>query len=182
MVHLVFNRPTGKLKIYAADGSLWDVIDAGGDAWGDPNYGSNGPMPPGHYVLGAPQRFAPIVSEGAGQIPVADIDAAATSALVNGGKASVVDGGLTIGGIIAQTGQLAAFSRSAIMLHGGGSNLATLDPPQDPLAPYQQLCKTEGCTRLHNADAARLADFLDANAAGNTVVYTALGRPLTLPF
>lgn len=182
MIHLVFNRPTGRFKIYAEDGSLFDMIDAGGDAWGDPNYGFQGPMPPGHYVLGAPQRFAPIASEGAGQIPVADIDGNTIEILVNAGKASAAGAELNIGGVVLPTGQLAAFARDAIMVHGGGSNLALLDPPQDPLAPYQALCKTLGCTRLHNADLARLETFLDEKRAGNTVVYSAVGRPLPLPF
>ena len=35
MIHLVFNRPSGKLKVYKADKSLWGELDAGGDTWGD---------------------------------------------------------------------------------------------------------------------------------------------------
>jgi hypothetical protein len=81
---------------------------------------------------------------------------------------------LVIGGISQPLGQLAKFARSAIMIHGGGSD----DP--DPLEDYQPLCKTEGCTRLHNADLARVVAFLSPLADGNTIVYTIVGAPLPL--
>jgi len=169
------------MKVFADDGSLWDSFDAGGDAWGDPNYGFEGPMPPGHFILGASQRFAPIASEGIGQIPVSDMNDVTRAALIKDGKATAGTASIvTIGQLSLPTGQLSAFNRSAVMLHGGGSNLAGLNPPQNPLAPFQQLCKTEGCTRLHNADWARLADFIDGHIGVNTVVYSAVGHPLSL--
>jgi hypothetical protein len=180
VIHVVFNRPSGKLKIYASDKSLWGELDAGGDAWGDGSpadgpYGHLWPCPPGHYVLEAPQNIAPpSAAEGAWQMPVADLSSAVAERLVDAHDATRDGSNLTIGGLAQPIGQLAKFSRSAIMIHGGGSN----DP--DPLADYQPLCKTDGCTRLHNADLARVVAFLSPLFAGNTVVYTIVGDPLPL--
>jgi hypothetical protein len=66
------------------------------------------------------------------------------------------------------------------MLHGGGSNLAMLSPPQDPLAPMQALCKTYGCTRMHNGDLVDLMTYLGPRFHGNTIVYSVVGDPLKL--
>jgi hypothetical protein len=186
MIHLVFNRPTGKLKVFEPNGSLWDVIDAAGDAWGDgvaghAPYGHDYPIPPGHYALQSPQSIAPpLVSEGAWQIPVTDISTATLANLVNAHRASEAGTQVLIAGIALPIGELGQHGRDGVMLHGGGSNLANLDPPQDPLAPFQQLCKTHGCTRLHNADLARLVAFLQPLMSGNTAVYTVVGEPLKL--
>lgn len=180
MIHLVFNRPTGKLKIFKSDGSLWDVLDAGGDAWGDGDpadgpYGHLWPCPPGHYVLDAPESLSPpTAAEGSWQIPVVDMPGAVAERLVAAGHAVRDGGSLVMGGISQPLGQLEKFSRSAIMVHGGGSN----DP--DPLADYQPLCKTNGCTRVHNADLKRVVAFLAPLFDGNTVVYTIVGVPLPL--
>src|ERR1700680_339499 len=105
MIHLVFNRPTGKMKIYDGDGSVWDMIDAGGDAWGAaPNnqWGHDAPMPPGHYKIGAPQGINPSSrAEGDAQIPVLDLDEKTLQALVTAGRASENGTEVTIGGITA---------------------------------------------------------------------------------
>ncbi len=133
------------------------------------------PSPPGHYLLAAPQSIAPpSAAEGAWQIPVGDLPSATASALINAGDATQAGPNLVIGGISQPLGQLAALGRGGIMIHGGGSN----DP--DPLADYQPLCKTEGCTRLHNADLARVVAYLSPLYGGNTVVYTIAGAPLPL--
>jgi hypothetical protein len=180
MVHLVFNRPTGKLKIFGADKSLWDVLDAGGDTWGDGNvadgpYGHQWPCPPGHYVLEPAQSIAPAsAAEGAWQIPVADMPSAVATRLVGAHDAMQDGANVEIGGMSLPLGQLAKYGRSAIMIHGGGSN----DP--DPLADYQPLCKTEGCTRMHNADLKRVVAYLSPLFGGNTIVYTIVGAPLPL--
>jgi hypothetical protein len=182
--HVVFPRPTGELKAFNPDGSVWRTMPSGGDAWGNvpgndglPPYGHNCWMPPGHYVLGTPQWFEqPIPSEGYGQIPVLDIDADLLNTLVAGGKASLDGAVVTIGGIPGAVGQLLQYDREAIMIHGGGSN----DP--EPLADEQPLCKTEGCTREHNADWKDFADWVRAQQdAGNHVIYTATGDPVILP-
>ncbi len=180
MIHLVFDRPTGKLKLFKPDRSLWGTLDAGGDAWGDGTiadgpYGHLWPCPPGHYVLEAPQSIAPpSAAEGAWQMPVADMPSAVADRLVEAHDAARDGSSLTIGGISQPIGQLAKYARSAIMIHGGGSN----DP--DPLADYQPLCKTDGCTRLHNADLERVVTFLSPLFGDNTVVYTIAGTPLPL--
>lgn len=180
MIHLVFNRPSGKLKVYKADKSLWGELDAGGDTWGDGNpadgpYGHLWPCPPGHYLLEAPQVIAPpSAAEGAWQMPVVDLPSATIARLVQAHDATQSGPDLTVGGLTQPVGQLAKYGRSAIMIHGGGSN----DP--DPLADYQPLCKTDGCTRLHNADLKRLVAFLSPLFADNTVVYTIAGAPLPL--
>jgi len=178
LIHLIFNRPTGRMKIYDADGHLWDMIDAGGDAWGaapENQWGHDAPMPPGHYKLGAPQSIAPPSNaEGDTQIPVLDLDQVTLSALVTAGRASESGLEVTIGGITAPIGGMTQFSRDGIMIHGGGSN----DP--QPLESFQPLCKTEGCTRVHNADLDRLTAFVNERMNGNIVIYTAIGSPLTL--
>ncbi len=180
MVHLVFNRPTGKLKVFGADGSLWGTLDAGGDSVTDGNpadgpYGHLWPCPPGHYVLSPPQRNDPaIVSEGAWQIPVNDMSHTAAQNILNAHHATQDGPNLLISGVSLPLGQLAQYGRAAIMLHGGGSALP------DPFADYQTLCRTEGCTRLHNADLQRLVTYLSPLYNGNTVVYTIVGAPLPL--
>jgi hypothetical protein len=186
MIHLVFNRPTGKMKIFERDGSLWDIIDAGGDAWGDgvladAPYGHDYPIPPGHYALQQPQPIAPaLASEGAWQIPVTDLSTQALTKLVAAHIASESGTDVTIGGVSLPIGGLARHGRDGVMLHGGGSNLANLNPPQNPLEPFQPLCKTFGCTRLHNADLGRLAMFLQPLVNDNTVVYSVIGDPIKL--
>lgn len=156
-------------------------MPVGTDAWGnhgaegDPPWGHNCWMPVGHYLLELPQVFdTPIASEGYGQIPIADIDGNALAALVKGGFATM--NGLTanIGGIEAPLMQLQQYDRSALMIHGGGSNAP------DPLAPDQPLLRTEGCSRLHNQDWQALAAWLTPLYDGNTVVYTALETPADL--
>ncbi|GAC1407443.1 MAG: hypothetical protein NVSMB64_14350 [Candidatus Velthaea sp.] len=166
------------MKIYDTDGHLWDMIDAGGDTWGAaPNnqWGHDAPMPPGHYKLGAPQSIAPpSKAEGKTQISVLDIDEGTLASLVTAGRASESGLDVTISGVAAPIGGMAEFARDGIMIHGGGSN----DP--EPFLPFQPLCKTEGCTRVHNADLDRLTAFVSGRMSGNIVVYTAIGSPLTL--
>src|SRR6185437_2574539 len=74
MIHPVFDRPTQTIKAFNANGSVYRVFRGEGDAWGHTaynEYGHDAWMPPGHYLLGAPQFFAqPIASEGFGQIPI----------------------------------------------------------------------------------------------------------------
>lgn len=178
MIHLVFNRPSGHLKIYDSDSTLWDTIEAAGDAWGsgsDLPYGHDCPMPPGHYRLQNCEPIAPpIRSEGGGQIAVTDLDPVTLTELTNAGHVIMSGEGCTIGGILAPLGGMAKYARAAIMIHGGGSNAP------DPFAPFQVLCKTEGCTRVHNADLTRLMRFFSDRASSNTFIYTAVGDPIHL--
>lgn len=186
MIHVVFNRPMEKLKVFDQNGSLVDVFEASGDAWGDGvsgPYGFEYPMPPGHYLLTSVQRISPaLASEGAGQIPVVDLDQGSLNELVAAGKANGSASALTVGGITLATGGLQACKRDGIMIHGGGSNLAKLRPPQDPLAPMQGLCKTYGCTRMHNANLATLMTFLAPLFVDDLVVFSAIGDPVPLAF
>ena len=182
MIHLVASRSRNLLKVFARDGSLWESFAVGTDAWG--NHGSAGALPPwgydcwmpiGHYVLQRPQHFdPPIASEGYGQIPIVDLDAATLEQIVKAGKGTV--NGLTanIGGIEAPLLQLSKYDRSALMIHGGGSN----DP--QPLIDFQPLLRAYGCSRMHNADWRELAAWLEPLYDGNTVVYSALETPATL--
>jgi hypothetical protein len=191
MVHLIFNRPSGNLKVYEPDKSLWDTLAAGGDAVGsDPAqapWGLYYPCPPGHYVLSAGIRNVPdaanpdlVIEEGPYRIPVSDMDAATLATLTAAGDASGAGSAVQIGGITLPIGGIAANGRDGILLHGGGTYLHGLTPPEDQ-APFQPLCKTEGCTRLHNADLIRLVGYLAPLFAGNTVVYSIFGNPLPLP-
>jgi hypothetical protein len=182
MIHVVADRPNQKIKLYDVAG-LIATYTGNGDAWGnhpgnpgDPPYGLDCWCPPGHYLLQAPQFFpTPIPSEGFGQIPVVDIDDATLRTLISGAKAKLnANGTYTIGGIDLSINQLSRYNRSAIMLHGGGSNAV------DPYADYQTQCATEGCERMYNAEWKKLAGFLAANQAGNTIVYSVVGDPVTL--
>ena len=181
MIHIVFNRPAGKLKVFGPGAALPD-FDAGGDAvtdgiTADGPYGHLWPTPPGHYVLKAPEALTPrLVAEGAWQIPVDDISDATVTLLVAAGDAERSATGAVIGGIDLPLGQLARFGRSAILIHGGGSALGN----PACFAGSQPLCKTEGCTRMHNADLAALVAYLQPRVAGNTVVYSIFGSPLVL--
>jgi len=182
MIHLVADRPTATLKVYDSLGNLWQTLAAQGDAWGNhdgdggpPPYGTNCWCPPGHFRLGVPEFFSPpIVSEGFGQIPVLDLDADTLAQLSNAGKAVVSGSSANIGGLVAEIGQLAKYNRSAIMVHGGGSNAP------DPFTDYQQLCRTEGCPRMYNVDWKSLAHWLEPQYGGNVVIFTIIGNPLTL--
>ena len=160
-------------------GKIAALYHGEGDAIGytpEAPYGHLGWCPPGHYVLGAPQRFeSPIASEGFGQIPIVDLTSDVAEQLVSAGKAKWSGLDLIIGGIGSRIGQLATYGRSDIFAHGGGSNAV------DPYADYQELCKTEGCTRMWNLEWRRFADWLDANRGENTVVYSILGDPVRLP-
>lgn len=181
MLHAIFPRPNQEIKLFSFGApSPLAVYRGEGDTWGDnPNkYGFEGWCPPGHYMLGAPQMFdAPITSEGFGQIPVLDLDQQTVKDLAGAGKLVIESNGkATIGGINLPLYQLAVYNRSAIMIHGGGSNA-----PQ-PLADYQELCKTEGCTRTFNAQWKDLASRLTpAVMASNVVIFSIIGDPVILP-
>jgi hypothetical protein len=187
MIHCVFNRPSGRLKVFAPSGEA--DFEATGDAWGrvtNPNDGPHGhfwPIPEGHYVLSHWESWGAggaVPSEGYGQIYVADLDDATMQRLVDAQVCSVQGDDLVIGEIALPRGGLAANGRDAIMVHGGGSNA-----PQ-PLAAMQPLCATDGCTRVHNADWPNLVNVLAGtslafppDAGGGTfpetVVYTVVG-------
>ena len=186
MIHLLFDRPTGRLKVYDALGVLWLTFVAGGDAWGNygisdddtppsPPYGHACWCPPGHYRLDLVQYFdPPIASEGFGQIPVLDLDVDTLALLQNSGRATVSGTTADIGGITLPFGQLAKQGRSAIMIHCGGSNAP------DPFADDQGLYRTFGCTRMLNEDWKTLAAWLVPQYQDNTIIYSIVGDPLPL--
>ena len=184
MIHLVHGRSTNTLKVYGRDHSLWNLFAAGGDAWGNhgdgvadnpPPWGTNCWIPIGHYILGPVQYFdEPIISEGFGQIPISDIDAASMASLVQAGYATANGLTATIGGIEAPLAQLAEYDRSALFVHGGGSNAP------EPLADNQGLYRTEGCPRMENIDWKSLAAYLSPLSSGNVIVYSALETPADL--
>jgi hypothetical protein len=188
MIHCVFDRPGGALKVFS-DGAMKNSFEATGDAWGramNPNggpHGSDWPIPSGHYVLTQWESWGTggaIASEGYGQIYVADLDDATKQRLIDAGDCSVKGDYLVIGGVALPRGGLAAWGRAAIMVHGGGSNAP------DPLAAQQPLCATEGCTRVHNVAWPMLVNDLAGTqlgfppAAGSgafqqTVVFSVVG-------
>lgn len=176
MIHFVFNRPAQMLKVFRADGSLDRVVKASGDAWGDGYSGPHGhdyPIAPGHYTLTHVEPIQPpIASEGPGQIYVGDLDAATARVL----PGATVDGvNVTLAGVTLPIGNLAKFARAEIMIHGGGSNAP------DPFAPHQDLCKTEGCTRVYNADLPGLMHIVsDGLKGGQHVLFTVIGEPAPL--
>lgn len=180
MIHLVFNRPKQSISVYDSTHAAVNVIRGEGDAWGHgvgDEYGYEGWMPPGHFLLLEPQTFStPVASEGFGQIPVSDVYPAALQALVKAGDATFGEDGMIadIGGTLSPVGQLAKHNRSALMIHGGGSNAP------EPLADKQELCKTYGCTRVYNADWKWLASWLGVRFETNVVVFTVIGDPVVL--
>jgi hypothetical protein len=190
MIHCVFDRPNGVLKVFAASGTtMKNNFGATGDAWGretNPNDGPHGhfwPIASGHYVLTQWQSWGAagrVASEGYGQIYVADLDDATKQRLIDNGLCRVKGDYLVIGGIALPRGGLAAWGRSEIMVHGGGSNAP------DPFAAVQPLCATDGCTRVHNQDWPVLVNDLAGTtlhfppdvASGTfpeTVVYSVVG-------
>ena len=182
MLHLVFNRASNKLKVFVAD-ALQYTLEANGSAWGDggPNspYGYQCQMPPGHYKLTKVERIdPPIPSEGAGQIYVADITQKDISALAIQGKARWDGDRVIIGGVSLLIGCLAKYNRSEIMIHAAGSNLGV----PACFEPMQPLCRTFGCTRVHNADLAKLMDLLEPQIAnGQHIIFSAIGNSPELP-
>jgi hypothetical protein len=188
MIHCVFDRPGGVLKVFV-QGTMKNNYAATGDAWGratNPNDGPHGhfwPIATGHYVLAQWESWGTggaVPSEGFGQIYVADLDDATKQKLIDAGLCKVQGDSLVIGGIGLPRGGLAAWGRSEIMVHGGGSN----DP--DPYAAMQPLCSTDGCTRVHNQNWPSLVNDLAGTSLGfppaaesgsfpETVVYTVVG-------
>ncbi|MBD5635729.1 MAG: hypothetical protein IAI49_14755 [Candidatus Eremiobacteraeota bacterium] len=166
-----------KLKAFNESGTQLLEIDASGDAWGDGvsgPYGTEYPVAPGHYTLDAPQRWSEgDPAEGYGQIPFLDLTQKHVFALASAGLSKQVGSNLTIGDITLPVGMLAQFGRSEIMVHGGGSNLGL----PAALAPHQPLLKTEGCTRVHNADWKTLAQLVDEWRVGHIIVWSAVGDP-----
>ncbi len=163
--HIVFNRPNKSAAYYSHDGSTMN-FDASGDAWGNyggtddgappaPPYGHACWLEPGHYELVSFQSNGPdCASEGAYQIDVADLSDDTKAALEASGHltADAATGMIDIGGAVARRGGIASAGRVGIMIHGGGGNLGL----PAALAPNQQLLRTFGCTRVHNADLATL--------------------------
>jgi L,D-transpeptidase-like protein len=179
LIHLIFSRPEQKIKLFDNSGTWIQTYTGEGDAWGysdDDVYGFDSWCPPGHFILGTPQIFeAPIASEGFGQIPVSDLDATTLGTLVSAGKAVANGVVVTIGGLELEIGQLDKYNRSAIMVHGGGSNAPS------PLADFQTLCKTDGCTRMYNQEWQKLATWIQDNSTNETVVFSITGDPVILP-
>lgn len=187
MIHCVFNRPTGVLKVFAKSGTA--QYAATGDAWGrtsNPNDGPHGhfwPIPAGHYVLTQWESWGTegaVKSEGYGQIFVEDLDDATKQRLIAANLCSAQGENLLIAEVALPRGGLAANGRSAIMIHGGGSNTPA------PLAPAQPLCATDGCTRVHNQDWPRIVNALaetnlsfpppaQSGTFAETVVYSVIG-------
>lgn len=183
MIHLVFDRPNMRLKIFVDGIASQDrIIEASGAAWGnvpgnggEPPYGHNCCIQPGHYKLTQVERFnPPIPSEGVGQVYVADLIPRDISELAIRNKAQWVNGNVSIGGIELPIGGLTRHVRGGVMLHSGGSNLG------EPACfePMQPLLRTFGCTRLHNQDQTMLMDLLEPQIAnGQHVIFSCVGDP-----
>ena len=188
MIHIVFCRPSQRMKVFVGSATgpreLHD-FEANGSAWGDGGssapYGHDCQIAPGHYKLTRVERInPPIPSEGAGQIYVADLTGDDYWTLAKNGAAKGISlASWSIGGVVAEVGNLGKYSRSEVMLHGGGSNLgepACFDPDQP-------LCRTFGCTRMHNRDLATLMGLLEPIFAARNqyVIYSVIGDSPELP-
>src|SRR5580692_7463642 len=117
MIHCVFDRPNGVLKVFSASGSsMKNNFGATGDAWGrvtNPNDGPHGhfwPIASGHYMLTQWQSWGVagrVASEGYGQIYVVDLDDATKQRLIANGLCTVKGDYLVIGGVALPRGGLA---------------------------------------------------------------------------
>jgi len=174
VLHIIFSRPSESATVYLPNDFHY-VMAASGDAWGS-KYGTDGPIPPGHYMLtGQVDHYdPPIPSEGFGQIYVADLSSTALHHLVDAKRASMRGTQVDIGGITLPLGGLAQWNRSEIMCHSGGSNAA------NPYDDYQPLLKTYGCTRMHSIDWKRLARDVEQFRNGHTLVFSVIGDPKPL--
>jgi hypothetical protein len=176
MIHIIFSRPEKTLKVFDADHALRFVYEASGAACQN----TNGPMPGGHYVLLEPELFPQAtwdsskLSEGVGwgRIRIRDMSVSDAQLLTNAGLATkAADAELSVGGVILPPGQCNSYQR-VIEVHGGGSALG-----MDSYLPNQQLCCTEGCTRMHNQDLKALVRFMQPLTDQNTFVFSVIGTP-----
>lgn len=182
MIHIPFDRPTCSLKVYDI-ASLRYTFQAQGDAVGNYvdgvrkaplTYELDASIAPGHYRLTYVEALNPrTMAEGAFQIYVDDLRDRDVSVLLDGEKASRRGDLLDIGGLVLPIGGLARYGRSEIMLHGGGSCLGV-----HCYDARQPLCKTCGCTRLHNDDLVTLAAFLTPQLrSARMIVFSVVGDP-----
>ena len=179
VIHVVFDGRSERLTVFGPDGHLWHRIAAGGEARGAARLGTATGMVPahGHYQLVGQVAHEPATADdGPGTIDVGDLDDSTLQRLVDAGRARRLGGGaVEIARLAGPVGRLALEGRSAVAIRGGGRSLSHLTPPEDPLAPYQRLTRTEG-VRVHNADLARLMMILAPAFATTTIVFTVLGE------
>jgi hypothetical protein len=189
MIHFVHDRPLNALKIFdTSPGSASTSYEAGSDAWGNygasdddqpaqPPWGHSCRIPPGHYVLQNATTFAtPISSEGSGQIEIVDIPLDTMAQLTTSGLAVLIGTAATIGPITLPLNQLAQYSRTSLLIHGGGSNLGSHFND-----PNQRLLRTFGCVRVHNKDLPALIALVQARGKAEIIVYSAYSTPAPLP-
>ena len=185
MIHVVFERRLERLAVFGPDGRLWHAIPAVGDA---PRHGTRAPygpgfpIAPGHYRLVGRVEHDPATPEdGPGIIPVDDLDTTLLQRLVESGRARMRGGGVEIARLPGAVGGLAQYGRTGVVIRGGGPSLAHGTPPEDPLAPFQRLTRSDGGVRAHNADLARIIMILGPEFdRQKTVVFTVLGEPALL--
>jgi hypothetical protein len=184
MIHAVFERRAERLAVFGPDGRLWHAVPASGDARRDgtrPPYGPGFPVPPGHYRLIGQTELDPATpDDGPGLIYIDDLDTATLQQLLNAGRARMRGGDAEIARLVGAVGGLARYGRAAVAIRGGGASLALLNPPEDPLAPYQRLTRGDDGVRVHNADLARLLMIFAPVFGTNTVIFTVLGDPAPL--
>jgi hypothetical protein len=179
VIHVVFDRRFQRLAVFGPDGHLWHKIAAGGDAHGAARFGpaAGAALPEGHYLLvGQVVHDPATVDDGPGAIDVGNLDDGTLQRLVDAGRARRLRGEtVEIARLAGRVGRLVHEGRGGFAIRGGGRALARLTPPEDPLAPYQRLTRTDG-VRVHNADLARLMMILAPAFATTTIVLTVLGE------
>jgi hypothetical protein len=171
VIHLVFERPQQTLKAFHFDRTQRFVWKASGAA----TPSSRGAMPEGHYILLEPELFGNREpGTGWGRVRIRDMTDRDVTVLEKAGFLKHNGDLLDIGSIALAAGRCDAYGRF-IEIHGGGSALA------EPQAPMQELCRTLGCTRMHNLDLNKLIDYMKAFGAENTFVFSVMGRPAPCP-
>ncbi len=145
-LHFTFARGDNKLKGFDASGTLLLNVECRNRAVRDGTYSHWGNCPPGTFLLGDPAtRHTPAF----GRWFIALLDWQECRAM-------------------------AAYRRSGIGIHGGGSGLS------DPFAPHQSppFVITRGCLRLVNADLDEVVHYIHRSQGVGGACYITVQAPV----
>lgn len=163
MKHVVFDHASKRLRIIDC-GKVRLDIPALGDALG--NYAQDAPstfvhgygpgcrLAPGHYRIARIVENPPRSTLGIYSILIADISLKETQHLIEAEKAYGSPERLVITKIALPTLRLTTYGREGSAIYGGSEN------PYHSRYRYQELTRTDGGIRVHNADLEKVVDNL----------------------